>query len=303
MIKVLLTDSLSQKAVELLKEIPEFEIVVKSGMNPGELKEEIKNYDAVVVNGSTVLSREIIEGAQSLKIIVHAGIGWDNIDREAAAERKIALKDTPLATTITVAEFTMAQMLAVSRYIGPAYSSMKAHNWEHSRYFGGIELYGKTAGIIGMGRIGKELAVRELAMGMKVLFYDIADIHVDFDARQVPLDELLRKSDFISVHLPLTDLTRNIISTEAFKKMKNGVVFVNVSSGGVVDETAMMKTLDKNKIRALAVDVFEKEPTENVHLIDHPCVFPSPHLGASTVEAQERAGVEAISILKEFFNA
>ena len=303
MIKVLLTDSLSQKAVELLTEIPEFEIVVKSGMNPEELKEEIKNYDAVVVNGATVLSREVIEGAQSLKIIVHAGIGWDNIDREAAAERKIALKDTPLATTITVAEYTMAQMLAVSRNIGPAYSSMKAHKWENNRFTGGIELYGKTAGIIGMGRIGKELAIRELAMGMKVLFYDIIDIHVDIDARQVPLDELLRKSDFISIHLPLTDLTRNIISTETFKKMKNGVVFVNVSSGGVVDETAMLKALEKNKIRALAVDVFEKEPTENVHLIDHPCVFPSPHLGASTVEAQERAGVEAISILKEFFNA
>jgi D-3-phosphoglycerate dehydrogenase len=303
LIKVLLTDTLNPKAVELLKEIPEFEIIVKSGMNSEQLKNEIKHYDAIVVNDSTIINGDILEGADHLKIIVRAGIGFDNIDVEAVASRNIEVKDTPLAITITVAEYALAQMLGICRYIGPAYMSMKAHKWEKKSFSKGIELYGKTAGIIGMGRIGNELAKRELAMGMKVLYCDIADIHTDLDARKVSLDELLQKSDFISIHLPLTDSTRHIISTEAFKKMKIGAVVVNVSTGGVVDETALLKAVEKGKIKAAGLDVFEREPLEDFGLIDHEKVFPAPHLGAYTVEAQERAGLEAISILKEFFNA
>ncbi|UCH97700.1 MAG: 3-phosphoglycerate dehydrogenase [Candidatus Aminicenantes bacterium] len=310
MIKLLLTDALSQKVVERLNEIPEFEIVVKRGMNPYELKEEIKNYEAVVVSPATILDKEILEGAQQLKIIIEAGIETDNIDVEVARSRNIEVRNTPLATAITVAEYTLAQMLGICRFIGPAYQSMKAHKWEKKLFSQGIELYGKTAGIIGMGRIGKEVAKRQLAMGMKVLYYDIVEVKADtkMDAhlvtqvKKVTLDELLGSSDFISLHLPLTESTRNLVSTDAFEKMKEGVVFVNAARGGVVDEDALMKALAGDKIRAVGLDVYEREPLEEFALIDHEKVFPAPHLGASTVEAQERAGFEAISILREFFN-
>jgi len=302
LIKVLVVDTLSQKAVELLKEIPEFEIVVKTKMNPGQLKKEIKNFEVIIANGTTALDREILEGARYLKIIIRTGIETDNIDVEFAQAKNIEVRNTPLAASITVAEYTLAQMLGICRFIGPAYKSMKEHKWETKLFSKGMELNGKTAGVIGMGRIGKEVAKRELAMGMKVLYYDNVEVQTDMDAKQVSLDELLRLSDFISVHLPLTESTKNLVSTGAFEKMKGGVVFVNVARGGVVDEAALSKALESDKIKAVAVDVYEQEPLENFQLIDHEKVFPAPHLGASTVEAHDRAGLEAISILKEFFN-
>jgi D-3-phosphoglycerate dehydrogenase len=310
LIKLLLTETLSQKVVERLNEIPEFEIVVKTGMNAQQLKEEIKDYEAVVVSGSAILNKEILQSADHLKIVVKAGIELDNIDVEFARSRNIEVRNTPFAAAVTVAEYTLAQMLGICRFIGPAYQSMKAHKWEKLLFSEGTELYGKTAGIIGMGRIGKEVAKRQLAMGMKVLYYDITAVKADKDTdahlveqvKKVTLDELLKKSDFISVHLPLTETTRNLLSTDEFEKMKEGVVFVNVAHGGVVDEVALMRALAGDKIRAAALDVYDREPLEEFALIDHEKVFPAPHLGASTIEAQERAGFEAISILKEFFN-
>jgi D-3-phosphoglycerate dehydrogenase len=310
LIKLLLTETLSQKVVERLNEIPEFEIVVKTGLNARQLQTEIKDYEAVVVSGTTILNKEILQRAGQLKIIVKAGIELDNIDVQFARSRNIEVRNTPFAAAITVAEYTLAQMLGICRFIGPAYQSMKAHKWEKLLFSGGMELYGKTAGIIGMGRIGKEVAKRQLAMGMKVLYYDILEVKADKDTdahlaaqvRKVTLDELLSTSDFISVHLPLTESTRNLLSTDAFEKMKEGVVFVNVARGGVVDEGALMRALANDKIRAVALDVYEQEPLEEFALIDHEKVFPAPHLGSSTIEARERAGFEAISILKEFFN-
>lgn len=303
MIKVLLTETLSQKAVELLKEIPEFEIDIKTRLTREQFKTEIAGCDAVIAGGSTSINNDVLEEAPNLKIIVNAGIGLDNIDVRAAHARNIEVKDTPSATAVTVAEYTLAQMLGICRYIGPAYRSMKAHKWEKKLFSNGMELYGKTAGIIGMGRIGKEVAKRELAMGMKVLYYDVVEVDTGLAARQVTLDELLKSSDFISIHLPLTESTRNLVSTTEFAAMKEGVVFVNVARGGVVDETALLNALENGRIKAVAMDVYEQEPLENFAMIDHEKVFPAPHLGASTVEAQERAGLEAISILKEFFNA
>ena len=302
MIRVLMADKLSPKAIELLKEIPEFEIDEKTGMDPNELKEEIKKYDAVVVRSATKLRREILENAENLKIIVRAGIGLDNVDTAYAKTRKIEVRNTPFATSITVAEYTLALMLGICRFIGPAYKSMKEHRWEKKVFSKGTELYGKTAGIIGFGRIGKEVAKRELAMGMKVIFYDIVEIETDLDVKQVTLDELLRSSDFISVHLPLTEETEDLLSAKEFDLMKSNAVLINVSRGGVVDENAMMDALKDNKIKAAAVDVYQKEPPENFDLIDNEKIFPAPHLGASTVEGQERAGLDVISILKEFFN-
>jgi D-3-phosphoglycerate dehydrogenase / 2-oxoglutarate reductase len=226
LIKVLLADTLSQKAVELLKEIPEFDIIVKTGMYLEQLKEEIKNVEALVVSGASTLklTKEILGNAGQLKIIVKTGIGFDNIDVKYAISHNIDVKNTPFAASITVAEYTIAQMLGICRFIGPAYQSMKSHKWEKKIFTQGMELYGKTSGIIGMGRIGKEVAKRQIAMGLSVLYYDIEDVETDIDAKQVSLDELLRLSDFISVHLPLTDSTQNLLSKKEFEKMVTGFV-------------------------------------------------------------------------------
>ena len=191
-------------------------------------------------------------------------------------------------------------MLAAVRKIPQAYSSMKAHKWE-KKLFEGTELYGKTLGIIGFGRIGREVARRALAFGMKVLYYDVVEIKTDLEAKQVSLDELLTSSDVISLHVPLTDQTRGLINGEAISKMKDGVIVVNVARGGVVDEKDMLEALKSGKVAVYAVDVYEKEPTDNFELIDHPGVIPTPHIGASAKEGQLRAGLEVVRILKEFF--
>lgn len=302
MIKVLLADKLSQRALELLGEIPEFEIDINTGMNPVQLKEEIKNCDAVVIRSTTALDKEILQEAESLKLIVKAGIDLDNIDVEFANSRNIEVRNTPVASSITVAEYTLAQMLGICRFIGPSYRSIKAHKWERNNFLNGVELYGKTAGIIGFGRIGKEVARREIAMGMNVVFYDILDIKTDISARQVSLQELLQISDFVSIHVPLTDSTRHLISFAEFEQMKENVVFFNVSRAGVVDETALLEAVENNRIKAVAMDVHENELNNKLELIDNEKIFPTPYLGASTVEGEERAGLHVYSVLKEFFN-
>jgi len=302
MIKILISDKLSPRAIESLKEIPEFETVENKNLSVDELKREIKNYEAIIVRSATRLTKEILENASKLKIIVRAGIGMDNIDLDYAESRQIEVRNTPFATSVTAAEYTIAHMLGICRFIGPAYRSMKEHKWEKKFLSQGMELYGKTAGIIGFGRIGKEVAKRELAFGMKVLFYDIIDVKTDLDVKQVDLDTLLKSSDFISLHLPINESTKNLLSKDEFAKVKDNAVLINVSRGGVVDESSLLQVLKEGKIKAAVVDVYEKEPPETFDLIDLNNVFPAPHLGASTVEGQERAGIDAVLILKEFFN-
>lgn len=302
MIKVLLADKLSQRALELLGEIPEFDIDIKTGMTPKQLKSEIKNYEAVVIRGNTTLDQEILRQANNLKLIVRAGIDLDNVDVKFAKSRNIEVRHTPAATSITVAEYTLARMLGICRFIGPTYKNMKEHKWEKNVFSEGMELHGKAAGIIGFGRIGKEVAKREIAMGMKVVYYDILPIDTDLDARQVPLDELLKISDFISVHIPGRESTKHLISFAEFEKMKENAVLINVTHGEVVNETALLDALVKNRIKAAAIDVYENELTSKSKLIDNDKIFPTPYLGALTVEGQDRAGLQVVSVLKEFFN-
>lgn len=302
LIKVLLADKLSQRALELLGEIPEFDIDTKTGLDPEQLKVEIKNYEAVVIRGKTYLGKDVLQEADNLKIIVRAGIDLDNVDVEFARSRNIEVKNTPFASSITVAEYTMAQMMGISRFIGPAYKSMKDHKWEKGRFKNGTELYGKTAGIIGFGRIGKEVAKREISMGMDVVFYDVAEVVTGIAARRVSFDELLNISDFISIHVPLTETTKHLISFTEFEKMKKGVILINLTREGVVDETALKNALKNNKIRAIALDVQESELNGKLDLIDNENVFPTPYLSLSTREGEERAGVDVFSVLKEFFN-
>jgi D-3-phosphoglycerate dehydrogenase len=217
-------------------------------------------------------------------------------------EKGIQVANTPAATTISVAEHTFGLMLAAVRNHGKANLSMKEHKWE-KKAFSGTELYEKTLGIIGSGRIGLGVARRALAFGMKVLVYDIIDIRSDLDIKQVSLDELLSQSDLISLHLPLTEQTRHIISDEEFSKMKDGVILVNASRGGTVDEQALLTALESGKVRAAAIDVFEKEPPDDFALIDHPNVLTTPHIGAAAKEGQKRAGFEVVEIIKEKLEA
>ncbi|MCP5108248.1 MAG: 3-phosphoglycerate dehydrogenase [bacterium] len=304
MIKVLLADMLSQRALELLGEIPEFEIDVKTSLTPLQLKEEIKNYEAVVVR-RTPLGEDVLREANNLKIIVRAGIDLDNIDIEFAESKNIEVKNTPFSTSITVAEYTLAQMLGVSRFTGRAYCSMKSGKWEKDRFADGTELYGKTAGIIGFGRIGKEVAKREIALGMNVVFYDTAGVDTgsaNIPARRVSLQELLKTSDFISIHVPLTDSTSGLLSAREFGLMKDNAVLINVSRSGVVDDTALTNALTQDKIKAVVLDVNEKELHEKKEFINNEKVFPMPCLANATVEGAARSGVDVFSVLKEFFN-
>ena len=296
--KILICDALNPAAFNELKSIPEFEVTLKTGMDETELIKTIPDFNAAIVRGATKLTKNVINVASNLELIVRAGIGLDNIDVEAAKEQGIQVANTPSATTISVAEHTFGLMLASVRNHGKANLSMKTHKWE-KKILGGTELFEKTLGIIGSGRIGLAVAERAIAFGMNVVAFDIIEIKTDLDVKQVTLEELLAQSDIISFHLPLTDTTKHIISDGEFTKMKDGVVIVNASRGGVVDENVLLNALESGKVRAAAIDVYEKEPTDNFSLIDHPNVIATPHIGAAAKEGQKRAGFEVVKILKE----
>jgi len=298
MIKILIADHLDQEAVAQLQAVPNFEVTVKTGLNEAELAQIIPDYQIVVVRSATRITRPVIEAGKNLKLIIRAGIGLDNIDVQAARERGIEVANTPAATSISVAEHTLGLMLGAVRHHGPANLSMKQHKWE-KKAFTGTELYGKTLGIIGLGRIGTEVARRALAFGMKILAYDVIPIKIDLPVKQVGLDELLTQADIITLHLPKTP--KPILGEAEFAKMKNGVVVVNAARGGVVDEQALLQALNSGKVKAAAIDVFSKEPPEDFSLIDHPRVTATPHLGASSEEGQKRAGLEVVRIIKEKF--
>lgn len=284
--------------MEKLKEISDFEVTLKTGMDEAELINTIPEFHAAVVRSATKVTRKVIDAASNLELIVRAGIGLDNIDLEAAREKRVQVANTPAATTISVTEHTFGLMLGAVRNHGPANLSMKAHKWE-KKSFAGTELYEKTLGIIGMGRIGQEVARRALVFGMKVIAYDIIDIQTGLEVKQVTFDELLAQADIISLHLPLTDQTKHMISDQEFEKMKDGVIIINASRGGIVDEKALLKALESGKIRAAALDVYEKEPPSEFSLIDHPKVTATPHIGAAAKEGQKRAGMEVVNILKQ----
>jgi len=298
--RILVSDPMDPDALEKLQALPGLEIVVKTGMDEAELIKTVPGFNGIVIRSATKLTGNVIQAMDDMQIIVRAGIGLDNIDLEAAGNHGVEVANTPCATTYTVAEHTFGMMLGVVRNHGPANLSMKAHKWEKKK-FKGSELYEKTLGIIGSGRIGLDVARRAIAFGMKVIAFDIVDISTDLDIKQVPLDDLLAQADIISLHLPLTGKTRHMISDPHFEKMKDGVIIVNAARGGIVDEDALLKALESGKVRAAAIDVYEKEPTDNYALVDHPNVTALPHIGAAAGEGQKRAGFEVVSILKEYF--
>jgi D-3-phosphoglycerate dehydrogenase len=296
MTKILVADGMDKTALDELRAVPGFDVTVNKGMSEADLVRTVPGYSAVVVRSASKITRPVIEAGKDLRVLVRAGIGLDNIDREAAKEKGIVVANTPAATSISVAEHTFGLMLGAVRNHAKAVLSMKAHKWE-KKALEGTELYGKTLGIIGCGRIGIEVAKRALAFGMKVLVYDVIPVKTDVALKQVPLEELLAAADLITLHVPKQ--AKPILGEPEFAKMKNGVIIVNVARGGVVEEKALLAALNAGKVRAAALDVYDKEPPEDFSLVDHPNVIPIPHLGAAAAEGQQRAGLEVVRILKE----
>jgi len=293
-----MADALNPEAIEELKAVPDFEVTLKTGMDEQELVNTIPDFNAIVVRSATKVTKNVIDASSGLELIVRAGIGLDNIDLAASKEKGVQVANTPSATTNSVSEMTFGLMLSSVRNLGKANLSMKEHKWEKKK-LGGTELFEKTLGIIGSGRIGLDVVKKALAFGMKAVVFDIVDVKTDMDIRQVSLDDLLAQADIISLHLPLTEQTRHMISDEEFSKMKDGVILVNASRGGIVDEAALLKALESGKVRTAALDVYEKEPPLDFALVDHPNVIASPHIGAAAKEGQSRAGFEVVRILKE----
>ncbi len=290
--KILVADPISERGVELLR--GKFHVDVNTGLKEDALLQIIGDYDALVVRSQTKVTRKVIDAAKKLRVVGRAGVGVDNVDVDAATKRGIIVMNTPGGNTISTAEHTFSMIMALSRKIPQAHASMKAGRWDR-KSFEGVELHNKTLGIIGMGRIGGEVARRAIAFGMRVLAYDPFLSLSRAKALQVEvveLDEIYGRSDFITIHVPMTDQTRGMINKDAIAKMKKGVRLVNCARGGLIVEADLLEALKSGKVAGAALDVYEAEPPKDSPLLALDNVVMTPHLGASTTEAQESVGTE-----------
>ena len=291
-LKILVTDGLDEDGLALLHKGGE--VSLQPQLSATDLLEEIGNYDALVVRSRTKVNAAVVTAGKRLKVIGRAGVGVDNIDLTAAAGAGITVVNSPLAATMAVAEMSLGLMLGLARQIPAVDASMKVGKWD-KHVFTGSELGGKVLGILGYGRIGTQLAQYALAFGMQVLVHSpnltSAEIR-DGDVQPAGFDELLAKSDYLSLHLPLTESTRNLLGADEFAKMKPGVRLVNTSRGGIVDEEALRAALDAGQVAGAALDVFATEPVPPGNIAIHPKVIATPHIAAQTAEAQARAGID-----------
>ncbi|MFH1824571.1 MAG: phosphoglycerate dehydrogenase [Candidatus Firestonebacteria bacterium] len=289
MYKVLVTDPIAEQGVEILKKQSDIDVDVKLKIKPEELKSIIGNYDALVVRSETKVTADIIEAGKNLKVIGRAGVGVDNIDVLSSSKKGIIVMNTPDGNTIATAEHTMSMIMALSRNIPQADLSVKSKKWDRKKYIG-VELYGKILGIIGLGRVGKEVAIRAKSFGMEIIGYDTYssnEMARKLEIRLVSLDELISKSDYITVHTPLTKETKHLIGEKEIVKMKEGIRLINCARGGIIDETALLNGLKSGKVAGVALDVYEVEPPpQDSPLFNLENVVLTPHLGASTEEAQ-----------------
>jgi D-3-phosphoglycerate dehydrogenase len=302
MIRILANDGIEKKAVEALEE-KGYE-VIKDHIEPEELKKEIKNIDCLIVRSATKVRKDLIDEAAvngRLKLVIRGGVGIDNIDAAYALENGIQVNNTPNASSISVAEMTFGHMLAAARNIAIANVTMRQGKWEKKKYQGN-ELYGKTLGLIGFGRIAREVAKRAVAFGMKVVYYDICEINEVATCTCLSKEDIIKQADFISLHIPYTKGEPYVIGEKEFDMMKDGAYVINCARGGVIDEKALVRALDNGKLAGAALDVFEKEPSENEEVLKHPKISLTPHIGAATEEAQERIGEEIVEIVEEYFN-
>ncbi|XP_047457942.1 D-3-phosphoglycerate dehydrogenase [Mugil cephalus] len=288
---VLISESVDPRCRAILEENG-IRVTEKQNMKKDELMAEIKDYDGLVVRSATKVTADIISAADSLKIIGRAGTGVDNVDVDAATKKGIIVMNTPSGNTISAAELTCALLMSLSRNVPQAAMSMKQGNWDRKKFMG-AELYGKVLGIVGLGRIGKEVASRMQSFGMKTIGYDPItppEVSASWGVEQMSLEQLWPQCDYITVHTPLMPSTVGLLNDESFAKCKKGVKVVNCARGGIIDEDALLRALESGQCGGAGLDVFVEEPPKNRSLVEHPNVISCPHLGASTKEAQARCG-------------
>ena len=296
MYKILISDKLGQAGLDRLDEMDDMAYEMITGLSKSELIAAIPEYDALIIRSGTKPDADIIAAGEKLKVIGRAGIGVDNVDIEAATQNDVLVMNTPRANSVATAEQTMALMLAVNRNTTPAHNSLAAGEWDRATYVGS-ELDGKTLGIIGFGYIGRLVAHRAAAFGMNIIAADpyVSEASAaESGAQLLPLSELLARADIISLHSVVTPETLNMIDEGAIEQMKDGVVIVNVARGKLIDEQALADAISSGKVGAAALDVYQQEPPEGSPLIGLPNVLHTPHLGASSREAQRRVAVEMV---------
>lgn len=301
MIKVLTNDGLEAAAIESLKAAGAE--VVNEHIEADKLGEALKDFDALVVRSDTKVTADVLDKAEGgkLKLVVRAGVGIDNIDIKHAHDKGVTVKNTPNASSDSVAELVLAHMFTVARFLSNSNVTMRDGQWNKKKYKG-VEIAGKTLGVIGMGRIGRSLAKKATALGMTVIYNDIFGKQDNLEYEFCDMEDLLKKSDFISLHVPYDKEKGSVIGKKEFELMKDGAYLINCARGNVVDEDALLDALNSGKVAGAGIDVFAKEPTANEALVNHPNVSVTPHIGASTEEAQTRIGDEVASTIKEFFN-
>jgi D-3-phosphoglycerate dehydrogenase len=295
MFKVLVSDPISDLGLQQLTEASDVEVVKNTGLSEDELVAVIGGYDALLVRSQTKVTRRIMEAGTKLKVIGRAGVGVDNIDLEAATSLGIVVINAPDGNTITTCEHTFAMMMALARHIPQAYRKTVEGQWDRKSFLG-VELRNKTLGVLGLGRIGTEVAKRAIAFGMTVMGYDpfmTEERAEKLGIKLATVDEIVRNADFITVHTPLTNETRHMISRPQFEVMKKGMRIINCARGGIIDEMALVEAIDQGIVHGAAFDVFEQEPPSPDHpFLKHPKIIVTPHLGASTVEAQENVAID-----------
>ncbi len=302
--QILVSDPLSGDGIEFLKSIPQFEVDVITGQKSESLEAIIHRYDALLVRSQTQVNKTLIQKATKLKMIGRAGIGVDNIDVPAASAANIIVMNTPDGNIVTTAEHAISLLMSLARHIPQASASLKKGFWEKSK-FKGTEINDKVLGILGLGNIGSVVATLAAGLRMRVIAYDpfvSQERATACGAALVTLDELYAKSDFISIHVGLTRDTYHLIGDGAFHKMKKGMRIINAARGGVIDEAALLNALNRGDVSGAALDVFEEEPpSPNNELLQHEKVIATPHLGASTEEAQNRVGLQLAEQTRDFF--
>jgi D-3-phosphoglycerate dehydrogenase len=301
--KVLVSDELSETAVQIFRDRGvEVDYLPKLGKDKEKLAEVIGQYDGLAIRSATKVTEKLLENATNLKVVGRAGIGVDNVDIPAASKKGVIVMNTPFGNSITTAEHAIAMMFAVARQIPEANASTHAGKWEKSRFMG-VELFNKTLGVIGAGNIGGIVCDRAVGLHMKVVAYDpflSEDRARQLGVHKVELDELLARADFITLHVPLTDKTRNILSRENLARTRKGVRIINCARGGLIDEAALLDALNSGHVAGAALDVFETEPATENPLFNHPNVVCTPHLGASTTEAQENVALQVAEQMSDY---
>lgn len=294
--KVLITDPIHPEGMDILEAVPDLTIVCKPRMPLAQLLEEVADADALIVRSETQVTAAVIEAGTRLQVVGRAGVGVDNVDLDAATRRGVAVVNAPTGNTIAAAEHTIAIMLAMARNLPQANASMREQQWNRSAFMG-TEVKGKTLGIVGLGRVGSEVAKRALGLEMRVIGYDpylVPERAARLGVEIAGFEELLEQSDILTLHTPLTDTTKSLIGPDELGKMKPTARLVNVARGGLVDEAALLQALDEERLAGAAIDVFAEEPLKDFTIARHPKVVCTPHLGASTEEAQAGVTLEVV---------